>query len=168
MLVGRKSKRKFYDAQNFKHYDTDDVYNNMSCCVDKTKDWELYKWIHDNLTIIDGKCASLLQIASIVLAVLTITFSFIIGAGEVGNFEIVIKIILLIPLFLLTYTILSLLKILYVYWDNPDDYLDIKKTIEHLYILRNKRSIIIRRSVILSGISLIIITSVLTLYLFVG
>ena len=105
---------------------------------------------------------------SIVLVVLATTYSFIVSIGEVNNFLIGLKIILLIPLFLLTWTILSLLKILYVYWDGPDDFLDMKKAIENLYIIRNKRSVIVRLSVIRSGISLVIIVLTLALYLFIG
>ena len=164
----QKNKNRFNIHKNLEHDNAKDMYDNMSCCVDETKDWEVYKWIHDNLTIIDGKCASLLQIASIILTVLAITYSFIIGAGERGTLELVIKAVLLIPLVLLTYTILSLLKILYVHWDGPDDFLDIKETIQSLYILRNRRSIIIRVSVISSGVSLVIIVSVLALYLFIA
>jgi len=171
-MVKRCNKRtwrtcKYCYKKNINCDNIEVTFANMSNCIDQTKEWELYKWIHNNLVIVDSKCASILQVASIILTVLAIIYSFIIGAGEPNTTVWAIKFILLIPLFLLTWTILSLIKILYIYWNHPNDYLDINETIKMLFDLRNKRSLIIRISVIRSGISLVVIVLVLTVFIFI-
>jgi hypothetical protein len=158
---------KYCYKKNINCDNIDVTFANISNCIELTKEWELYKWIHNNLVIVDSKCASILQVASIILTVLAIIYSFIIGAGEPTTTVWVIKIVLLIPLFLLTWTILSLIKILYIYWNHPNDYLDISETIKMLFKLRNKRSLIIRLSVIRSGISLVVIVLILAVFLFI-
>jgi len=117
--------------------------------------FSVFCFLYENLSIIDGKSASLLQFNSILIAVLAL----VIKMDAVFQSTLIIM--------FLASSILSLYTV-YIHWSTSDDFKSLEEHISVLLKIREKRTIIYRISWWLSAIGLISFIIYNVVIVFVG
>jgi hypothetical protein len=117
---------------------------NMLRGLIKQKDqWELNWWMHHDLTVLDDKTASILQVNSIGIASLTLYLG---GKTEHTQASTILTIVSFALMFI---AIIRLLRIPYVYWSSTHQFQHPDEMFCTLLTIRNKRSRIVRASIVL-------------------
>ncbi|MDQ4031929.1 MAG: hypothetical protein M3332_06560 [Actinomycetota bacterium] len=111
---------------------------------------KVHQWIHTNLIILDAKSQAILSLYSIVLAALTILYSTLDGTTP----AFVVAAILL-AFALITWALVPLARISFVYWSTTEDFQNIDAMLHDLLKLRDVRTLIVRRSLMKGGVAMI-------------
>jgi hypothetical protein len=113
--------------------------------------WALHSWLHENLIILDYKSSSILAVNSIGIATLTFLYSTF-----DSHTSRVLYVGSLISALLFLWAIVSLARISFVYWSTTSDFLDHEKMLNELLLVRDKRTAIVRSSLIKDAAALIV------------
>lgn len=125
--------------------------------------WELHAWLHQNLTIIDGKAGTAFQVNAVALALLTF---FITGQAE--GLSAIIKAVLAVPFILLLWSTVKLSRIAFVYWSTTDDFRNAEQMLSKLLEVRDERSRVVRTSWLRAVAALVVVALVVATDLVVG
>jgi len=129
--------------------------DSMRVILDDPVNDRLHSWIHQNLTILDGKAQAIMGLYSIALAALTLYYAslaadaplFVVGVVVVGFLAI-------------AWSIIPLARVSYVYWSSTEEFREPDRLFVDLLRVRDDRTALIRRSV-LKGIILLVVFAVL-------
>lgn len=130
--------------------------------LESEESWKLHEWMHQNLCILDDKANALLAVSSLILAIIT----FLLTDFSHNISSSLVNILLIFLLILNLYSTFRLLTIFYVYWSTTDDFLNQEKMLNDLLKVRNNRSKIIRRTVVVVGSSFFAIFLIMIYYLY--
>lgn len=137
-----------------------DHLNAISEFIQDKENWELHSWLHENLIILDNKASATLAVNSIVLAGFTIFYSTLDAKTLVA-----VKFALLAAILLLAWSMVPLAQIIYVYWSTTEDFHNPEQMLCELLNVRDRRSLIIRKSTIKGVIAIVIVALTLTINL---
>jgi hypothetical protein len=124
--------------------------------------WDLHGWLHQNLTILDGKAGTAFQVNAIALALLTF---FVAGRGD--QLTLILKIGLLIPFVFFLWSTLELSRIAFVYWSSTLDFRDPDRMLSELLRIRDQRSRVVRRSWMQASAAMVIMAVIVMVDLLV-
>lgn len=122
-------------------------------CDPELKD--VHSWLHLNLIIIDSKAQSVLSLYSIALATLTIFYSSM--GSKTPAFVIAAAVSALL---VIVWSIIPLAKICFVYWSTTAEFDDPGTMMCELLRIRDERTLIIRKSVLKGGLSLLLFIAI--------
>jgi hypothetical protein len=120
--------------------------------------WELHAWLHHNLSILDSKASSILAVNSLGVATLTFLYStfdrltppvLVIGVAVAAAF--------------LLWSILPLARIAFVYWSTTEEFRNPTKMLNELLLVRDKRTAIVRSSLVKDAFALAVFALALAL-----
>ena len=126
-------------------FDEDGIRANVAALqtlAEHEQGWRLHDWMHHDLTVLDDKTASLLTVNSIAIAV----FAFYIQSE--AAIHLLPRVLLALGFFLLVCSILPLLSITYVHWSTTAQIANLEQMLNNLLLVRNKRSMVVRGSVL--------------------
>lgn len=118
--------------------------------ISEDKHYEMFKFLYDNLNIIDSKASTLLSFNALVLVGVSIWLS---GVYVLTLFLLVNA----LPVVLLILSSLCCLHITYLHWSSTSDFNDMDAHIDELIKVRDKRSVYYRIAWLFSFLSLIIL-----------
>jgi hypothetical protein len=104
--------------------------------------WELNAWMHHDLTVLDDKTNSIVQVNAVAIAVMAIIIQ---SEPQMPRTPFVL---LFGAMVLLIWSIIPLLGVMYVYWSSREQILNPDGMLVELMQVRNRRSMVVRRSVI--------------------
>ncbi|HKE99259.1 MAG TPA: hypothetical protein VKG45_10060 [Actinomycetes bacterium] len=120
--------------------------------------WELHAWLHENLSILDSKANAILAVNSLGVATLTFLYStfdrltppvLVIGVAVAAAF--------------LLWSILPLARIAFVYWSTTEEFRNPAKLLDELLLVRDKRTAIVRSSLVKDAFALAVFALALAL-----
>jgi hypothetical protein len=123
--------------------------------------WELHGWLHQNLTILDGKAGTAFQVNATALALLTFFIT-----GQETELSIAIKIALVVPFAFLLWSTIQLSRIAFVYWSTTADFRNPDHMLDELLRVRDERSRIVRTSWLRAVASLVFVAGIVAADLF--
>ena len=131
--------------------------NSILTLIQDKNRWELHSWLHQNLIILDDKANSTLAVNSIILAAFTIFY-----ATLNAHSPLVIKIGTFIGIVMVTWSMMALTRIVFVFWSTTEDFDNPDEMINNLLKIRDVRTKIVRGSIVKSVIAFGIFAVILT------
>jgi hypothetical protein len=139
-------------AQDLDH-DDEGCYRHLQAIkamIASERDWTLHTWLHHDLTVLDDKTSCILAVNSIAIAAIT----FYLGARS--EHSVISNVLATLALLTLLCSLLSLLRIPFVFWSSTTDFESSDEMFCELLMVRNARSKIVRASVILISYAVMI------------
>jgi len=116
----------------------------------------LHDWLHTNLIILDSKAQGLLALYSFALTGVAILY-----ANLDDDAPIYVVLLFIATFGVLTWAVVPLARISFVYWNTTDEFRDKEALLKDLLRVRDARTLIVRRSVMKGGLALALFAALL-------
>lgn len=116
----------------------------------KNHHWDLFKFLYENLNIVDQKASSLLQYNSVIFATIAIFYVF-------STHNLILAMFYLYSMVLILISSILCLNVVWIHWSCTEDFANADNHIDRLIFIRDKRTKCYRFAWNLSLLSALII-----------